>query len=134
MTGDMPDPADGGEGEPYDAAERRVGAAHAAALRAQAAAGGLRFEAYLPPDLALWLLDQIATGVFKDPSEAVFVMLGEQQDMEPHADLRRELLSRTLQAAMKDPRPGIPAEEMFRKLKALGEKPLPEPAVWKKLS
>jgi hypothetical protein len=28
-------------------------------LRNQAAAGGLKFEAYLPPDLAIWLLDRI---------------------------------------------------------------------------
>jgi hypothetical protein len=44
--------------------------------------------------------------VFSDPGEAVFVMLGEDRDLEPHADLREELLRRTLQAAMEDPRPG----------------------------
>jgi hypothetical protein len=31
--------------------------AQAEALRDQAGKGGLRFEAYLPPDLAEWLLD-----------------------------------------------------------------------------
>ena len=51
------DPFTDGNGEElWDAAERRAGAAHAAGLRDQAAAGGLRFEVYLPPEMALWLL------------------------------------------------------------------------------
>ena len=40
-------------------------------------------------------------GVFVDPSEAVFVMLGEQKDLEPHDDLRREILRRSLEADFK---------------------------------
>jgi len=36
--------------------------AQARALREQAGKGGLRFEAYLPPDLAEWLLDLIERG------------------------------------------------------------------------
>ena len=39
-------------------------AKQARALHARAEAGGLRFEAYLPPDLATWILDKIARGVF----------------------------------------------------------------------
>jgi len=84
-------------------ADKRI--AQAKALRQQAGKGGLRFEAYLPPDLAEWLLDLIERGVFADPSEAVFVILGEHRDLEPHADLRRELLSRSCQAAIDDPPP-----------------------------
>jgi antitoxin ParD1/3/4 len=91
----------------------------------------LRFSAYLPPELACWLLGLVEKGIFLDPSEAVFVILGEHQELESHADLRRELLSRMLQAAMDDPRPSIPAEEVFKKLK---EKrgTLREAAEWKK--
>jgi len=37
----------------------------------------LRFEAYLPPQLAEWLLERIEKGVFLDPREAVFVLLDE---------------------------------------------------------
>jgi hypothetical protein len=37
--------------------------AQAEALRQQAGKGGLRFEAYLPPDLAEWLLSLIERGV-----------------------------------------------------------------------
>ena len=66
--------------------------AQARALREQARKGGLRFEAYLPPGLADWLLDLIERGVFADPSDAVFIILGEHRDLEPHSDLRLEVL------------------------------------------
>jgi hypothetical protein len=47
------------------------------------------------PSLALWLLDLIEQETFLDPSEAVFVILGEHKELEPHADHgRRELLNR----------------------------------------
>jgi antitoxin ParD1/3/4 len=116
--------------EPFDAAERRAGAVHAAALKVHAAAGGLRFEAYLPSDLAVWLLDLIERGVFMDPSEAVFAMLGEQQDLADYPDLRRELLRRTVEAAANDPRPAIPAETVFGELDAMLAAPRPPAAVW----
>jgi antitoxin ParD1/3/4 len=105
--------------------------AQAKALRAQAEKGGLHFSAYLPPGLADWLLGLIEKGTFIDPSEAVFVMLQQAQELEPHHDLRRELLARMLQAAEDDPRPSIPAEEVFKELRELRALPL-EPAVWEK--
>jgi hypothetical protein len=84
MTGIAAEPAVGtdqagahDEAEPFDAEERRVGAAHVGSLKAKAAAGGLRFEIFLPPGLAVWLLDLVEKGLFKDPAEAAFVMLGE---------------------------------------------------------
>jgi antitoxin ParD1/3/4 len=73
-------------------AERAADIAQARALREQARKGGLRFEAYLPPRLAEWLLDLVEQGVFTDPDEAVFVIRGEHKDLEPHAGLREELL------------------------------------------
>jgi antitoxin ParD1/3/4 len=90
----------------------------------------LRFSVYFPRGLAEWLLGLVEKGTFIDPSEAVFVMLQEAQELEPHHDLRRELLVRMLQAA-EDPRPPIPGEEVF---KLLREKRIssPEPAVWEK--
>jgi len=106
--------------------------AQAKRLREQARAGGLRFEAYLPPDLAVWLIDLIERGVFSDPGEAVFVMLTEQHDLEPHADLRQEILRRSCQAAMDDPRPRIPHDEVKAWLRRLVETPRAEPAVWRK--
>jgi hypothetical protein len=104
----------------------------ARALRAQAATGGLRFEAYLPPELADWLLDEIERGVFADPSEAVFVILGEHRELEPHADLREELLRRTVQAAIDDPHPSLSGDEVETQLRELADTPLPEAAVWRK--
>ena len=99
-----------------DLVRRRRSATLAERLRAQADAGGLRFDVYLPSDLATWLLDKIANGIFADPSEAVFVMLGRQQDLEAQPDLQSEVFRRSVQAAEDDPRPGIPIEEVMRKL------------------
>jgi hypothetical protein len=110
---------------------REAGIAQAIAIREQARAGGLRFEAYLPPALADWLLDQIEGGMFVDPSEAVFAMLGEHQELEPHADLREEILRRSCQAAMDDPHPGIPHEEVMKRMREFMEAPRPQPAVWR---
>src|SRR3546814_2705682 len=87
---------------PYD---NPVSRAQAESLREQARAGGLRFEAYLPPALADWLLEPIERGMFADPSEAVFAIVGNFRDLEPHRDLRDALLRRLLQAAVDDPRP-----------------------------
>ena len=112
------------------AEQKEAGVAQAKALRQQAAEGGLRFEAYLPPQSAEWLLGRIEKGVFLDPSEAVFVVLGEHKDLEPHKDLRQELLRRRLNAAIDDPRPSIPAQQVFDELRKKMATPLPEPAVW----
>ena len=105
--------------------------AQAIALREQAKAGGLRFSVYLPAGLAEWLLGLVEKGTFIDPSEAVFVLLQEAQELEPHHDLRRELLGRMLQAAEDDPRPPIPGEEVFKRLREKYAS-RPEPAVWEK--
>jgi hypothetical protein len=107
--------------------------AQAQSLRDQARAGGLRFEAYLPPDLADWLLDHVERGHFVDLSEAVFVILGEHQELEPHPDLRDELFRRLCQAAMEDPRPCIPHDEVVRRFEEQGIRPRPAPALWRKL-
>ena len=102
------------------------------ALREQARAGGLRFEAYLPGSLADWLLEQVEKGHFTDPSEGVFVMVGLFRDLAPHHDLREELLRRIVQTAMDDPRPPIPSDEVFSALERRYSQPLPRPARWTK--
>ena len=104
--------------------------AQAKALREQASKGGLRFEVFLPSGLAEWILDYIARGAFVDPSEAVFVMLGEQQDLDPHDDLREEILKRSLQASLDDPSPTLSHEEGMERMRKRREQPRPEPAVW----
>lgn len=114
------------------AEEKAKSIAQAKALRKQAQKGGLRFDAYLPPELADWLLDLIERAIFSSPSEAVFVILGEHRELEPHADLRRELLERILQSSIDDPRPGIPAEEFYKNMRKKLAAPVPEPAMWKR--
>lgn len=99
-------------------------------VRDAATEGGLRFQAYLPPELALWLLDRIEQGMSIDPSEAVFVLLDEARELEPHSDLRQELLKRQILSAADDSRPSIPADEFMAKFEAMRKKLRPEPAVW----
>jgi Arc/MetJ-type ribon-helix-helix transcriptional regulator len=101
-------------------------------LKEQALKGGLRFEAYLPPDLAEWLLGLIERGVFSNPSEAVFVILSEHRELESHADLLDELLSRSLRAAIGDPRPSLSSDDIEKHLRELSDTPLPEAAIWRK--
>lgn len=113
-----------------DPAEAAYSRTQARELRAKAKRGGLKFEAYLPPGDAVWLLDLIESGAFIDPSEATFVLLGQARELEPHTDLRSALLKRRIQAAIDDPHPGIPGELVFEKLKKEIECPLPESAVW----
>ena len=114
------------------AEEKARDIAQAKALKEQARNGGLRFEAYLPLDLAEWVLDFVERGVFVDPSEAVFVILGEHKDLEPHADLREEALKRSLKAAIDDPRPSISLEEFKERMEKRRAEPRPQPAVWQK--
>lgn len=45
------------------------------------------------------------------------MILGEHKELEPHADLRRELLKRSIQAAADDSRPGISGDEMKARLR-----------------
>src|SRR3546814_4244439 len=88
---------------PYD---NPVSRAQAESLREQARAVGLRLEAYLPPALADWLLEPIERGMFADPSEAVFAIVGNFRDLEPPRVLRDALLRRLLQAAVGEDRKG----------------------------
>ncbi|KHA63852.1 hypothetical protein [Sphingomonas sp. Ant20] len=106
----------------------------AKALREQARAGGLRFEAYLTGDMADWLLERVERGMFVDPSEAVFAIVRDFMDMEPHRDLRDELLRRTLAAALDDPRPAIPFAQVYAEMKQLIAEPRPDAARWEKIA
>lgn len=113
-------------------AEKAARIAQAHALREQARVGGLAFDVYLPPNLADWLLGLVEQGVFVDPGEAVFVILDEHRELEPHADLRQELLRRGIQEAIDDPRPGVSAEEFAAEMRDMCAAPHTEPAVWTK--
>lgn len=83
--------------------ERDQARLQAQELRDRAREGGLRFQAYLPPEIALWLLDHVENSTFHNPSEAAFVLFREAKELEPHADLRSELLKRLILRAADDP-------------------------------
>jgi antitoxin ParD1/3/4 len=67
------------------------------AVRRQAAESGLRFEAYLPPRLAEWVIALVDQGDFHSPSEAVFVAMQSFRELNEHPDLKQELLKRAIQ-------------------------------------
>lgn len=106
----------------------------ARSLRDQATKAGLRFEAFLPSHLALWLLDKIEQGEFIDPAQATFELLKQTRELEPHTDLRNELTRRGIQAAIDDPRPPINAEAMMKKMEEIAKRPAEKAAVWEKQS
>ena len=112
--------------------DRAAITAQAGALREQARAGGLRFEAYLPPHLAEWVLGLVEQGSFTGPDEAAFVLLTQAMELEPHADLRRELLKRRIEASINDPRPPLDGEAVMAGLRAKLDAPRPTPAQWRK--
>lgn len=109
-----------------------VEAAQAAKVRPQAVVGGLRFDSYLTPAEAAWVLDEIERGRFLSPADIVFVAMQAFRELENYPDLKKELLRRKLQEAMDDPRPGIPADEAFERLeREMDEMEKHQPAVWR---
>ncbi|GAB4200718.1 MAG: hypothetical protein Tsb002_36970 [Wenzhouxiangellaceae bacterium] len=103
-------------------------------LRRKAAQGsGLSFEGFLTPDLAEWILAMVETGEFIDPGEAVYVLMQQAKELNPHEDLRKELLNRMLQEAADSPHPPISGEEAFERLKKIIKEPMPETVRWKKI-
>jgi antitoxin ParD1/3/4 len=103
-------------------------------VRRQAAEGGLRFEAYLPPSLAEWVISLVEQEIFLSPSEAVFVAMQSFRELDQHPDVKRELLERTLQnrVASAEEEGGMPAREVITRLRQVAEGPRAEPAVWDK--
>jgi hypothetical protein len=104
-------------GDIYPAAYRAAQQEQAARLKEHAAKAGLKFEAYLVPGMAEWALEQVEKGHFIDPSEVAFVAMQQFMELQKYPDVGRELLRRMLQASIDDPRPSIPAEEVFASLK-----------------
>ncbi|HEY0329858.1 MAG TPA: hypothetical protein VGC77_12245 [Rhodopseudomonas sp.] len=115
--------------QPID--DQAAAVTQAKSLKEQASVGGLRFELYLPPDLAEWLLGLVESGTFDSPAEAAFSLLSEAKDLAPHKDLRQEILRRSIERTLNDSRPSIPFEEVMNGLRKMMRAPPPEPAVWK---
>lgn len=106
----------------------------ARALREQARAGGLRFEAYLTGDQADWLLERVEQGLFHDPSARSNAIVQNFRELEPHLDLRDALLGRMLDGASADLESARPADEVFDELRRELATPRPKAARWEKIA
>jgi Arc/MetJ-type ribon-helix-helix transcriptional regulator len=114
--------------------DRQDNHARLASVRRQAAAGGLTFEAYLPPTLAEWVIRLVEQEVFHSPAEAVFVAVQSFRELHEHPDVKQALLKRMLQKGMDslEESGGIPAEEVMARLQEAMAGPRAAPAVWDK--
>jgi antitoxin ParD1/3/4 len=105
-----------------------------ASVRRQAAAGGLKFEAYLPPRLAEWVISLVEQEVFHSPAEAVFVAMQSFRELEDHPEVKQALLASMIQKGIDSMEEGggMPTEEVMARLRKKLEGPRAEPAVWDK--
>lgn len=87
-------------------------------IRAHSRARGMAFEVFLPESSASWLREKIAAGVFNDAAEAAFVAFRDLQELDRHPEVRKQLLQAMIEASLKDPRPGIPLEEVHARHRA----------------
>lgn len=115
--------------ESEETARQRI--AQAQSLRKQVRTGGLKFEAYLTPDLAEWILDMVENGTFIDPSAAVFEFMQQAHDIAPYDDLKGKILRRRLDQGIQDAEEGrtYTMEEVKEHLEQ-HEKERTAPAVW----
>lgn len=102
----------------------------AKALRDPAREGGLRFEAFLPPAQADWLLQWVEQGHFVDPAEAVSAIVQNFIDLELHRDLSDELRSRMLAQAAAELAHAYTDERRPAKLEARYSRTHPNAARW----
>ena len=105
-------------------------------LKEQAAAGGLRCNAYLTPSVATWILEMVERGEFVDPSQAIHVFLGIAKDLQKHPDIKRDLLRKQLDEgiAQLDRGEATDGPAFMKELKERMKNHVRTPAaVWKKI-
>lgn len=68
----------------------------AKALRLPAGRDGLRFECFLPPELASWVLDKVEGLVFDDPAEAVRTIVSSHVQLCRLERVRQTMMERAL--------------------------------------
>jgi Arc/MetJ-type ribon-helix-helix transcriptional regulator len=98
----------------------------------QVAEGGLQFEAYLPSDLASWVVELVEQGAFTSPSEAVFVAMQTFRELDRHPEIKNALLGRMIADAEKDIEKGntISHEQVMAELERILFQKTPTPAKW----
>jgi antitoxin ParD1/3/4 len=113
----------------------RLRVEQAKAFKKIAAESGLKFDVYLPSGLAVWILDMVEKGIFIDPSEAIFVLMGQAKDLDPHDDLKTEILKRRLDESIRSADSGLvySGEDVLNRMKQRHTVPRKEPALWKKI-
>jgi antitoxin ParD1/3/4 len=118
--------------ETEETAQQRI--AQARLLKEGARTGGLKFEVYLTPDLAEWVLDMVEQGDFIDPSEAVFVLMGQAKEIELHQDLKQEVFRRCIAQRIEEAEKGhfYSAEEVWERLDKM-IKETTDPVIWQKI-
>lgn len=98
---------------------------------------GLKFEAFLPSSLAIWILEMVENGDFHSPSEAVFVMMGLAKNLDPHQDLKEEILKREFDKRINnsDETKYYSLEEVKTRMEEVKEKlkNRSEPPIWEKI-
>jgi antitoxin ParD1/3/4 len=79
---------------------------------------GMTFEVFLPEGMADWLRGKLVAGKFESPAEAAFVAFQQMMELDRHPEVKRQLLAATIQSSIDDPRPSVPADEAFARLRA----------------
>ena len=87
-------------------------------LPAPAHVGATSFEILLPEDLAAWLREKIAHGVYRDAREAALLAFQDMQELDQYPEVRLRLFDATIQALLDDPDPSVPAEQILAELRA----------------
>lgn len=98
----------------------------------QVAESELQFEAYLPSDLASWVVELVEQGAFTSPSEAVFVAMQTFRELDRHPEIKNALLGQMLADAEKDIEKGniISHEEVIAELERSFSQKTPTPVKW----
>lgn len=120
--------------ESAETAQMRI--AQAQALKTQAAESGLRFDAFLVPSQATWILELVERGDFIDPAEAIFVLMQEVQELQQHPDVKLALLKKQLDEgiAQLDRGESISGDEVMANLKErVKNYTQSSPAYWDKI-
>jgi antitoxin ParD1/3/4 len=73
-------------------------------------------------------------GDFIDPSEAVFVLMGQAKEIEPHQDLKQEVFRRCIAQRIEEAEKGhfYSAEEVWERLDKM-IKETTDPVIWQKI-
>ena len=119
--------ADGDEYEVW----RNHNMQHAQELLCDLGQRGLRFKAFLPGDLAHWLLTTVSAGHFTHPNEMIVEMAKVYRILELHPDLKQELLERHINQVRADKAPRTSNESLSEGIDQLGAIQAPEPLEWK---